>query len=266
MKLMFPNRPFLIPLIFLTSTLVTNAAPNDPDSASNHYELGMRALRDGDHDTGIKELEKAVELAPDSSEYHRRLGDAYGMKAQNTGMFAAIKYAKKCKRSYEAAVEADPSNIGARWCLMDYCKEAPGFIGGSMQNAYAQADEIGKLDAPAGRWARATVLLKDNKPKAAFTLYEHALQAEPPDYVELFRLGRLSQWTGLHLEAGLQALDKCLLLTPPPGDDGHEDVQFSRGEILKLQNDRPAARLAYEAALELQPGMEQAAEALRQLK
>lgn len=293
---MFINRSFFVSLILLSGALATAVAANDVErlgdaralyeegkndeaqsafeellgenknSADVRYHLGMLALRRSDFEAAIKELEKAVELAPDSSEYHRRLGDAYGMKAQNTGMFSAMKFAKMCKRSYEAAVEADPANIGARLCLMDYYKEAPGFIGGSMKNAYAQADEIEKLDPDAGRWARATVLLKDNKPEEAFTYYDGALTREPASYDELFQLGRLSQWTGLHLEKGLQALDKCLLLTPTPGEDGHEVVQFARGEILERQKDLPAARLAYGAALELRPGMEQAAEALEKLR
>lgn len=237
----------------------------DKNNAEIRYHLGMLALRRDDFERGIIELETAVELSPTSSEYHRGLGDAYGLKAQNTGMFSAMKFAKKCKRSYEAAVAADPTNIRARWCLMEYCKEAPGFIGGSMTHAYAQAGEIEKLDPVAGRWARATVLLKDKKPQQALALYEGALGMDPPSFTELYRLGLISSWTGLHMDAGLQALDRCLALSPGSGEDGHDEVQVARGRIFEKLNETEAARLAYQAALKLDPDSSTATDALHNL-
>jgi hypothetical protein len=134
-----------------------------------------------------------------------------------------------------------------------------------MKDAYAQADEIEMLDPDAGRWARAMVCLKDRKPEEAFALYAGTLESRSTDYTELIRLGQLSQWTGLYLEQGKRAFETCLTLPPAPDQAGHDQVHFALGQIHEIQKNTEAARLAYEAALVLNPTSTATMEALRKL-
>ena len=54
----------------------------EPGNADVHYYLGQLAMRREDTDTAVRELEKAVALAPDSARNHGALGDAYGRSAE----------------------------------------------------------------------------------------------------------------------------------------------------------------------------------------
>ena len=53
-----------------------------------------------DYDAAEEQLEKAVELAPDSAEYHFALGNLYGIQAQNASIFSKLSYAGKVKEEF----------------------------------------------------------------------------------------------------------------------------------------------------------------------
>lgn len=231
-----------------------------------HYHLGLLALRRDDPKAAVPFFETAVALAPRHGEYHRRLGDALAVLAQRVNALSAYGLARKSKRAYETAVALDPANAGFRWSLLEYCKNAPAVVGGSVAEAYAQADAIAQLDARSGRWARAIVLLHDNQSAHALDLFASALTTTPPDYVALVRFGFLAQWSGSRLEEGLRALDTCLTLQPPPGEAGHHRIHYSRGQILEKLQQPAAARTAYGAALALAPSFTAAADALAKLR
>ncbi len=239
--------------------------PADRANPEIHYHLGMLALRRDDPKAAVPFFESAIKFAPDHSEYHRRHGDALAVLAQRVNVLSAYGLARKSKRAYETAVAMDPANIGSRWALLEYCKNAPAVVGGSMAEAYAQADAIEKLDTANGRWARAIVLLHDKKSADALALFAPALTATPPNYVELVRFGFLAQWSGSRLDEGLHALDTCLTLEPPAGEAGHPRLHFSRGQIFEKLQQPAAARAAYQAALALTPDFTAAADALAKL-
>lgn len=243
----------------------TALLPGDRANPEIHYHLGLLALRRDDPKAALSFFESAIKLAPDHSEYHRRLGDALAVLAQRVNVLSAYGLARKSKRAYETAVDLDPANIGSRWALLEYCKNAPAVVGGSMTEAYAQADAIEKLDAANGRWARAIVLLHDKKSADALALYASALTATPSNYVELVRFGFLAQWSGTRLDEGLHALDTCLTLEPPAGEAGHARIHLSRGQIFEKLQQPAAARTAYEAALAQSPGFTPAIDALAKL-
>lgn len=240
------------------------AATDAQNAEVPHYQ-GLLALRTDDPASAIQYLERAVALAPKSSESFLRLGDAYGTQAHRAGIFSKLGLAKKCLHAYESAVATDPRNLGARWSLMEFYKQAPGFIGGGMDKAYEQADAIGKLESGRGRWARALLLLKEGKTAESLTLYADALTAEPPDYTALYQLGRLAEWSGTDLDHGRQALGKCLTLSPAPGGGDHKEVHVALGHICVKQKDFAAARTAYRTALALDPKCQPALDALAKL-
>ncbi len=237
----------------------------DPKNADIQFYLGRIALQRDDHEKATTHLEKAVALAPADARYHHRLGDAYGRSAQKASFFSQMGLAKKCKAAYEKALELDPKNIDARFSLMGYYQQAPALVGGGMDKAHLQAQEIKKLDPARGRMAIAGVYAADKKYPEAFAVFDEVLKENPGDYAASFQSGRLAAISGERLDRGLTALRQCLGQTPPEGQPGHAAAHWRIGNILEKQGDKPGARAAYEAALKVDPKFPQAIEALKKL-
>lgn len=241
--------------------LLEKVTAAEPDNAEAWYSLGQVFLARNDAEKAVPALEKATQLDPAKSDYFLQLGHAYGISAQKAGLFAKLGFAKKCKAAYDKAVQLDPANINARWSLMEYCRQAPGIIGGGMDQAYVQAEAIKQLDARRGRSAYARLYTADKKYAEAFALYDEVLWEKPDDGDALYNVGRLAAQSGEQLERGLAALRK--LLTQQGGNNAR--TQTWLGAILEKQGDKPGAKAAYEAAVALDPKFTQALEALRKL-
>lgn len=237
-----------------------------PSEADAWAGLGDTQLRQDKAEEATKSFEKAVELAPTHSDYHRQLGDSYGRGAQKAGMLSKLGLAKKCKAAYEKAVELDPKNINARFSLMSYYQQAPSMVGGGMEKAYAQAAEIKKLDAARGRLAYANLYVAEKKYAEAFNEFEEVLRATPDNYAALFQVGRLAAISGEKLDRGIETLKQCLASTPPAGQPGHDAANWRLGNIFEKKGDKLAAKAAYEAALVVNAKFAQAIDALKKLQ
>ena len=246
-------------------TLLEAAALAAPEDAETQGLLGQVFLTRGNAEGAVAALEKATALDPQSSNYQRMLGDAYGISAQKAGMLGKLGFARKCKGAYDKAVELDPKNIDARWSVMEYCRQAPAMAGGGMDAAYAQAEQIRLLDPNRGRVALATLYMSDKKAVEAFGLFDEALAANPNDYTTLYQLGRLSAMTGQRIDQGIAHLQHCLTLEPPTGQPGHAPVNWRIGNLLEKKADKAGAKAAYEAALAIDPNFVRAIEDLRKL-
>ena len=240
----------------------------DPAHAEVNYHLGDLAYRRDDMDQAVPYLEKATSAAPTNSNFHRRLGDAYGREAQKAGIFGGLGLGKKCLAMYQKAVALDPTNIDARASLFDYYSQAPGFAGGSREKALEQAAAIKQLNPARGRLTFATLYVSEKKYADALAEFDEVLKKNPDDYVALYQVGRLAALTGEFLDRGLAALRRCLELPVPanPNTPGHAAVHWRIGSVLEKKKDRAGARAAYEAALKLEPKFTSAEEALRKLK
>jgi len=245
--------------------VLEKAAAAEPQNAEAHALLGQVHLARGNNEAAVAALVKATELDPKSSNYQRQLGDAYGASAQKASVFGKLGFARKCKGAYDKAVELDPRNIDARWSVMEYCRQAPSIAGGGMDGAYAQAEEIRKIDPDRGRIALATLYVADKKMVEAFALFDEILAAKPDDYNALYQMGRLCAMTGQRLDQGLECLRKCLTLPQPTGQPGPAPVNWRIGNLLEKKGDKPGAKAAYEAALAADANFVPATEALRKL-
>ena len=234
---------------------------DEPTNAEAWNFLGQAILARGDYEKAIPPLEQATQLDPGKCDYFLQLGNAYGVGAAKAGLLSKMGLAKKCKAAYDKAVELDPTNINARWSVMEYCKQAPGIVGGGMDGAYAQAEAIKKLDARRGRIAYASLYVSDKKYPEAFALFEAALRDNPADTDALYQVGRLAAISGEQLDRGLAALRECVKLEG--GNNARTQTRI--GNILEKQGDKPGAKAAYEAAIALEPNFVQAIEALRKL-
>jgi tetratricopeptide (TPR) repeat protein len=241
--------------------LLEKVTADEPNNAEAWNTLGQTFLARGDYEKAIPPLEKATELEPAKSEYFLELGNAYGTGAAKAGLLSKMGLAKKCKAAFDKAVELDPANINARWSVMEYCRQAPGFMGGGMDGAYVQAEAIKKLDARRGRAAYTSLYVADKKYPEAFALYDEVLREKPEDADALYNIGRLAALSGDQLDRGLAALRT--LLTLPGGNNARAQLRI--GNILEKKGDKPGAKAAYEAAVALDPKFTQAIEALRKL-
>ena len=248
-------------------TLIEKSIATEPANAEAHFLLGVSFLNRNDAEHAVSAFEQAVALDPASSSYVRHLGDAYGLTAQKAGLFSKMGWAKKCKAAYDKAVELDPKDINARWSVMEFCRQAPSFIGGGMDLAYTQAEAIKQLDPARGRLAYVTLYLAEKKYPEAFMVYDEVLKTTPDDFGALFQIGRISAISGERLDQGLAALQRCLAVTPTPaGQPGPAPLNFLLGSIWEKKGDKIAARAAYEAALASDPKLTRAADALAKLK
>jgi tetratricopeptide (TPR) repeat protein len=109
-------------------------------------------------------------------------------------------------------------------------------------------------------------LLDDKKYDGARALLAEILREHPADYTALFATGRLAVESGAHADEGLAALQKCLAVTPPPEQPGHSFAHWRAGQLLEQKGDKAGAKAAYEAALEIRPGLKAAREALKKLQ
>jgi len=240
-------------------------ANKEPENAAIQFYLGRLALQRDDHQKAVAHLEKAVALSPDESRYHHRLGDAYGRSAQKAGLFSKMGLAGKCRAEYEKAVELDPKSLDARFALLGFYQQAPAIAGGGLDKAYAQAEEIRKLDASRGRLAVAGLYVVEKKYDLAFAEFETALKQNPDDYAALFQTGRLAAITGEKTDRGLATLRQCLVQTPPEGQPSHAAAHWRIGNILEKKGDKSGARAAYEAAIKIEPQFAPAIDSLKKL-
>lgn len=244
-------------------SLLEGITAKEPADAEAWQALGQAHLALQNTDAAIAAHEKAVELRPNDAVYRLQLGHAYGFAATKAGLFAKMGFAKKCKAAYDKAVELDPANLNARWSLMEYCRQAPGIVGGGIELAYAQAAEIKKLDARRGRAAYASLYSHEKKFPEAIALYDEVLRETPGDPDALYHFGRLAAQTGLHLDRGLTALRE-IIAQPDRKSDAR--VHTFIGDILLKKGDKPGAISAYQSALAGDPKFTRALEALRRLQ
>ncbi|HEY8993095.1 MAG TPA: tetratricopeptide repeat protein [Lacunisphaera sp.] len=243
-------------------TLLEDVTTKEPANAEAWSSLGQVYLARGDQDKAVAAAEKATGLDGTKSDYFLQLGNAYGLAAMKAGPLGKVGFAKKCKGAYDKAVELDPNNINARWSVMEYCRQAPGFLGGGMADAYAQAAEIKRLDARRGRAAYASLYSAEKKYAEAFALYDEVLKEKPDDDDALFQIGRLAARSGEQLDRGLTALHQLVAREGRPADARTHTLI---GNILERKGDKPGARTAYETAIAIDPKSIQAIESLKKL-
>ena len=263
-------------------------------------DQGRAALTRGQADAAVDTLEKAVAQSPNSAEAHYWLGSAYGVKAQQGGMFAAMSIAGKVKDEFEKAVALNPRYVEARFGLVEFYAAAPGFMGGDSDKALAQATEIRKLDPLMAHRAFAMVYSSQKKPdlakkeyldaireqptspkahqylgqylanteknyKAAFNEFESAVKLDAAYMPALYWIGRTAGQSGENLARGEEALKKYLGYTPKENEPPLANTHHWLGAIYEKLGRKAEAKQQYELALKLNPGLKQSSEALKRV-
>jgi tetratricopeptide (TPR) repeat protein len=266
---------------------------NDRDAVA-HYYLGRLALIDGDLEAATGQLERAVKLDDDVSDYHLWLGRALGQQAMRTSQ---PLLAGRMKSECERAVALDARNIDARDALVDFYSMVPSIMGGSTDKAREQAAAIGRIDATRGHLASGRLASRANDSTAVQRELNAAIAAEPDSlrgysalaswYVKVkewpqafatldryikrrpgdpygpYGIGRVSAASGQQLERGEKGL-RAFLAKPPKGaaPPALSRAYLHLGQVLEHQGNKAGARGAFEKAVQLDPHNEEAKKAV----
>jgi tetratricopeptide (TPR) repeat protein len=263
-------------------------------------DKGRAALMGNDVDVAVDTLEKAVAQSPNSPEAHFWLGSAYGTQAQRSGMFSAAMLAGKVKDQFEKAVALNPRYVDARFGLVQFYAAAPGFMGGDLDKALAQAAEIKKLDALQAHRAYSMIYSQQKKPdlakkeildavreqpgsakahqylgqyfaaadknyKAAFDEFENAIKLDATYMSAWYWIGRTAGMSGTNLPRGEEALKKYLGYTPKEGEPPIANTHYWLGMIYEKLGRKADAKQEYETSLKINPALKQSTDALKRV-
>jgi tetratricopeptide (TPR) repeat protein len=160
----------------------------NPSSADAHNLLCRVLYSEERWDSAISECERAVALNPKTSLFQLWLGRAYGEKADHSSWFTAIGLAKKTHNCFEKAVDLDPRYVEARSDLSEYYIEAPGFLGGGIEKAAAQANTVDRLEPATAIYIRARIAEHEKRNSDAEEQYKKAVQLHPDSHRQLVDL------------------------------------------------------------------------------
>lgn len=265
------------------------------------YWLARLAKRQRDWATVATRLEEAVKIVPNSAMYWGDLAEAYGNQARGTGAFTQLGLARKTLDALKKANALDPGNLEIRAGLVEFYREAPWIAGGGMGKAHDEAKAIAKIDAFRGamvtgglyqheeKWADAEksfrgalrtqpesieasfalaqLKVRTGRHDEAFAIFEDILQANPDHYASLYQIGRVAALSGKRLDRGEAALREYLAsAVRATGLPSHAHAWHRLGNVLERKGDADSAREAYKKALELDPRLKDAGEALAKLR
>jgi len=259
-----------------------------------------RALLPGQAEKAQELMEKAVAEKPNDARRHYQLGEVYGVIAQQGGMFKAASMAGKVRDEFAKAVQLDPNLLDARFGLMEFYLQAPGFMGGSEDKAREQANEIKKRDPLAGHRAFAAIAAKNKDMNAARAEYIAAVRENPTSpkthywyavflmtgdknyaaslkemeaalaldanyMAAVFQIGHLAALTGANYVRGEESLKKYLAYKPASDEPGHHRTHYWLGMLYEKQGKKAEARAEYQAALRLRANQKDVTEALKRV-
>ena len=132
-----------------------------PDNADVACYLGKSALASGDYGKAVEVLEKAVKIDSTRGDCYYVLGLAYARTIPEVGVLKKVGVAKKMQGAMLSAVRLDAKNSDARISLISFYLSAPGFAGGSLDEA-----------------KKHLAMLKEQSPDRAFIIEGSVLEKE----------------------------------------------------------------------------------------
>ncbi|HMD87076.1 MAG TPA: tetratricopeptide repeat protein [Terriglobia bacterium] len=161
-----------------------------PQDARGCYLLAEVKMSFKDFDGALPLAQHAVDLDGKNSDYHLKLGQVFGEQAARASMFSAGSLALKFRKEVEIAIELNPTNLHALDSMMQFKFQAPGLMGGSMDEARALAERITLLNASEGYLAHAELAEMEKNPAHMEAYFLKAVQANPKNYGALMALAR----------------------------------------------------------------------------
>lgn len=271
------------------------SAPNDAEA---YHLLSLAYFHLKKWDSSVENAERAVELAPNNSDYWMWLGRSYGEKAESSNFVTAYNLAKKVKSSFEKSVQLNGRNGEARSDLAEYYMEAPSFIGGSVEKAADQAQQLAAIEPARAHWIYARLNEKKKDFGAAENEYVQAIRSSNNSGVYWLNLAtmyrQLQHWdqmesaiqrgvastnrpnavlynaATIYDHAGRNFPEAVNLLRKYIEAGGSDEIpifqaHYLMGTILEKQGNKPAAAQEYRTALNLAGDYGPAEAALKKL-
>jgi len=265
------------------------------------YLMGRLTYAQGNSGTAVDWFEKAVHGDDANATYHLWLGNALGDEAQKASKFRQPFLARRVKNEFERAVALDPRSVLARQGLVDFYSIAPGIMGGDMNKARLQADEMLKLSPMRGHYAlariaerqkdtvtaekelRASVAAQSDSTFGyanlagfyrrhtrwddAFATWDALMKARPDYAAAHANWGVYSALSGRNYERGERELKYYLANIPSDASPTTISVvHFRLGQIYEKTQRAELARAEYNAALKENPKNDDAKKALAALR
>lgn len=155
-----------------------------PLTAAACTEDGLALFVQEKYKESEKVFEQAVAENPKSAECRVWLGRAYGRRAERASGLAkigALSLGRKLRVKFTEAVELEPENLVALQSLFAFHVEAPGIVGGDVDQARALAERIAALHPGMGLRAQAALHRRDEDWPAAEAALRKAIELEPED-------------------------------------------------------------------------------------
>ena len=251
------------------------------------------ALRRNDLDAAVEASDSATSSAKDARVW-LWAGRAYGRQALEASLFTQPKWAGRTRDAWEKAVEVDPDLLDARFDLIQYYLQAPGFLGGGRDKAEAQVEEIARRSPALGKLAQSILASADKQPARAETLLREAhsidpdhprvllalsgllqrtenwsesetlwrqrLERLPEDALARYQLARIAAIRGEKLEEGLALIEAFISVGELPEDLSLAAAHWRRGHLLEKLGRIDEARSALKLGT-ADPSVKQLAEA-----
>lgn len=261
---------------------------------------GCRLLAEQKFGPAGAEFERAAKAEPNEAIYHFWFGRATGEQASRANPLRQPGLARRTKGEFERAIALDSTYVQAREGMLRYYLAAPGFLGGSIENARLQAAEITKLNPYRGGIAHANVafaakdtagLIRAHEALAgqfpdsatpyltllniqltrkqwalAWSAVDRLQRARPDLAVVQYAVGRAAAESGEQLDRGEASLREYLRHTPQPNEPSLAATHWRLGMIAEKRGNTAAARQEYQTAATMDPKLRQAKEALSRLK
>lgn len=262
----------------------------DRNDANALFYMGRIAEETNNAREAVDWYEKALKLNDTSATYHFWLGSATGDLAQKASKIKQPFLARKVKAEFEKAAQLDPTMWEPRMGLVDFYSMAPGIMGGSIEKAQQQANELKTLHPFRGHFADARIAMRQKSPAAegkayeealaaarvaapdslqpwyslanwyrrnnrfddAFALYDSIMRKKPEELPVHASYGVVASLSGKNLERGERELR--FYLDRPPSDVTNATLSFVRyhlGRIYERSARRDAAKSEYAEAVRL---------------
>lgn len=252
-----------------------------------------------DYEKALPYGKKAVELLPEDSQANYLYAVAIRQKMSDSTMFAMAN-SGKYKKLLDKAIEADSNNLDAYEEKFGFLMNAPAIAGGSIEKADALAAEVKEKNRERGlimqyninqkrenhlqsfEIAKELIALNPEKMRYQF-FYGFSLQAlekftdASTFFVELYQknpseIGALYQTARSHIlgefdqEKAIAALDSYIEKANEKTQPSIAAAHWRAGMAYQQLGDKENAHKRYTESLRLDPDMEEAKKALKQLK
>ncbi len=193
------------------------------------FLMGRDYFMTGDFKKATDFIQKAVAAEPTNSEYMDWLGRVYGKRAETSNPLMAPGYASKARDAFEKSVQLNGKNSEALSDLFDYYLEAPGFLGGGYDKAYAVAQKISAIDPPEGYFSQAKLAQKRKEFQSAEQHLRQAVAVAPHEVGHMIALAKFLASQGRNKESDAVFLEAENVNPNAPG------VWFARADLLIKQ-------------------------------